>query len=106
MTGPAAGVHVAGVVSFFAGVAIVVVSALASLRVHRPQDRVHYLTPTTSLGTPLVGLGLVLQHGWSLTSAQIVLTCVLLMVTGPVLASATVRLVTQQDGSVPKESPE
>lgn len=98
--------HVAGVVCFYAGVAVVVLAALGSLRVRRPEDRLHYLTPTTSLGAPLVGLGLALQNGWSLTSAQIVLTCLLLMITGPVLAAATVRLAAQREGSVSQESPE
>lgn len=99
-------VHIAGLVCFYAGVAVVVLAVLASLRVRRPEDRVHYLTPTTSLGTPLVGLGLVLQSGWSLASAQIILTCALLMITGPVLAAATVRVAAQREGSVAQESPE
>jgi multisubunit Na+/H+ antiporter MnhG subunit len=98
--------HLVGVVCFGVGVAVVVLAALGSLRVRRPEDRLHFLTPTTSLGTPLVGLGLVLENGWSLTSAQIVLTCVLLMITGPVLASATLRLAAQWEGSVSRESPE
>lgn len=99
-------VHVAGVVCVYAGVAVVVLSALASLRVRRPEARAHFLTPTTSLGTPLVGVGLVLHDGWSLTSAQIALTCALLMVAGPVLASATVRVASQREGSVSRESPQ
>jgi multicomponent Na+:H+ antiporter subunit G len=98
--------HVVGVVCFGVGVGVVVLAALAALRVRRPEDRMHFLTPTTSVGTPLVGLGLVLQNGWSLTSAQIVLTCVLLMITGPVLASATVRVAGQREGAVTRESPE
>lgn len=99
-------VHAAGLVCFCAGVAVVVLAVLASLRAHSPQDRVHYLTPTTSLGTPLVGIGLVLRSGWGLASAQIILTCVLLMITGPVLAAATVRVTAQRQGSIERESPE
>lgn len=98
--------QLAGVVCFYAGVAVVVLTAVASLRARRPEDRLHFLTPSTSLGTPLVGLGLILQNGWCLTSAQIALICVLLMITGPVLASATVRLAAQREGSVSRESPE
>jgi multicomponent Na+:H+ antiporter subunit G len=98
--------HVAAVACFGAGVAVVVLTSVAALRVRRPEDRLHFLTPTTSLGAPLVGVGLVLQNGWSLTSAQIVLTCGLLMLTGPVLASAALRVVAQREGSVPRESPE
>lgn len=99
-------VHTVGVVFFQLGVAVVVLAALASLRVRRPEARVHFVTPTTSLGAPLVGLGLVLQNGWSLTSVQIALTCVLLTLTGPVLASATVRVAAQREGAVSREAPQ
>ena len=98
--------HTAAVACFGAGVAVVVLSALAALRVRRPQDRLHFLTPTTALGTPLVGLGLVLENGWSLTSAQIVLICLLVMITGPVLSSSAMRVILQRDGAIPRESPE
>lgn len=98
--------HTFGVVCFYAGVLVVVLASLAALRVHRPQDRLHFLTPTTSVGTPLVGVGLVLQNGWSLTSAQIALTCILLMVAGPALAAATARVASQLDGTISSESPE
>lgn len=99
-------VHVLAAVIFAVGVAVVTLSVVGSLRVRRPGDRLHFLTPTTSVGTPLVGLGLVLQNGWGLTSAQIVLVCVLLAVSGPVLASATARVAALREGSVPQESPE
>jgi multicomponent Na+:H+ antiporter subunit G len=98
--------HAVGVAFFAVGVAVVVLTALASLRLRRPEDRLHFLTPATSLGAPLVGLGLALQNGWSLTTAQILLTCALIMVTGPVLASAAIRVAAQREGSVSRESPE
>jgi multisubunit Na+/H+ antiporter MnhG subunit len=98
--------YVAGVACFGLGVAVVVVTALAALRVHRPQDRLHFLTPLTSLGAPLVGLGLALEDGWTLTTAQIVLTTVLIMITGPVLSSAAVRVALQREGTVSRGSPE
>jgi multicomponent Na+:H+ antiporter subunit G len=98
--------HVVAVACFAVGVAVVILTAVASLRVRRPEDRLHFLTPTTSLGTPLVGLGLVLENGWGLTSVQIVLTCVLVMITGPVLTSAALRVSAQREGSLRRESPE
>jgi multicomponent Na+:H+ antiporter subunit G len=98
--------HGLAVVSFGAGVVVVTLSVVAALRFRHAGDRLHLLTPTTSLGTPLVGLGLVLQNGWSLTSAQIAITCILLAATGPVLASATARVAALRDGSIPQESPE
>jgi multicomponent Na+:H+ antiporter subunit G len=98
--------HAVAVVCFLAGIAVVVLTALGSLRVRRPEDRLHYLTPASALGTPLVGVGLVVQNGWSLTSAQIAVTCVLVMLTGPVLTSAALRVAGQREGTVPQESPE
>jgi multicomponent Na+:H+ antiporter subunit G len=100
------GLHVAAVACFGVGVALVVLTALASLRVRRPEDRLHFLTPATSVGTPLVCLGLAIENGWSLTSAQIVLVGVLVMITGPILASAAVRIAHQRQGRIPQESPE
>ena len=99
-------VHAAAVGCFGVGVVVVLVSAVAMLRAGRPEDRLHFLTPTTSLGTPLVGLGLALEYGWSLPTAQVVLTCAVVTVTGPVLASAVLRVSAQREGSVPRESPE
>jgi multicomponent Na+:H+ antiporter subunit G len=99
-------VHLLAAVLFGAGVVVVTLSVIGSLRVRRPGDRLHFLTPTTSVGTPLVGLGLVLQNGWGLTSAQIVLVCVLMAVTGPVLTSATARVAALREGAIPRESPE
>jgi multicomponent Na+:H+ antiporter subunit G len=99
-------IHVAAVCFFGLGVAVVVLTAIASLRVGRPEDRLHFLTPTTSLGTPLIGLGLVFANGWSLTSAQIVLTCALLAITGPVIASAAARVAAMREGEISQRSPE
>lgn len=98
--------HVAAVTLFGLGVAVVVLTALGSLRVHRPEDRLHFLTPATALGTPLIGLGLSIVNGWSLVTAQIVLTCLLIMITGPVLSSAAARVAAMREGSVTPESPE
>lgn len=98
--------HAAAVALFGLGVAVVVLTALGSLRVRRPEDRLHFVTPATALGTPLIGLGLALANGWSLTTAQIVLTCLLIMITGPVLSSAAARVAAMREGSVTRESPE
>jgi multicomponent Na+:H+ antiporter subunit G len=98
--------HAAAVACFGLGVVVVVVTALASLCVRSAKDRLHFLTPTTALGAPLVGLGLVLENGWSLTSAQIAVTCFLMMLTGPVLASAALRVAAMREGSVSEETPE
>lgn len=98
--------HAVAVTCFGAGVAVVVLSGLGALRVRRVEDRLHYLSPATALGAPLVGLGLVIANGWGLTSANIALVCVLMAVTGPVLTSAALRVASERAGTVSSESPE
>lgn len=98
--------HAVAVTCFGAGVTVVVLTGLAALRVRRVEDRLHYLTPATSLGAPLVGLGLVIANGWGLTSAQIAVTCTVMVVTGPALTSAVLRVAGQRAGTVSGESPE
>ena len=98
--------HTVAVACFGAGVAIVVLTGLGALRVRRVEDRLHYVTPATALGTPLVGLGLVIANGWGLTSASIVLACGLTVASGPVLTSAALRVAGQRAGTVSRGSPE
>jgi multicomponent Na+:H+ antiporter subunit G len=98
--------HAAAEACFGVGVAVVVLTALGSLRVRSAQDRLHFLTPATALGNPLVGVGLGIENGWSLTTAQIALTCLLIAVTGPVLSSAALKVASQREGTVSRESPE
>ncbi|VVJ25186.1 Uncharacterised protein [Amycolatopsis camponoti] len=96
---------VAAQVLVFAGVAVVVLSALAMLRARTLLTRLHLLAPVTTLGGPLVGLGLALANGWTLGSGAILLTVVLLAVTGPVLQSAAGRVEAQRQGAIDEDLP-
>lgn len=89
----------------FAGVAVVVVSALAMLRARTLLTRLHLLAPVTTLGAPLVGLGLALGNGFTLVSGAILLTVVLLAVTGPVLQSAAGRVEARRRGAIDEDLP-
>jgi multicomponent Na+:H+ antiporter subunit G len=89
-----------------AGVLVASASALGALAVRDVLDRLHFLTPVTSLAGPLVGAALAVENGWGATTAQILLTVVLLAVAGPVLESATGRTLAQNRGLVPAEEPE
>ena len=92
--------------AFLTGIALVVTSALAALRLRDAADRLHLLAPMTTLGVPLTGVGLILHRGWSLPGAEICLTCLLLALTGPVMAAAAARVAGVREGSIPKEEPE
>jgi multicomponent Na+:H+ antiporter subunit G len=89
----------------FAGTAVVVVAAVTMLRAHTLLDRLHLLAPVTTLGAPLVGIGLALANGWNLRSGAILLTVALLAVSGPVLQSATGRIQAQRQGVLDEDLP-
>ncbi|MEV6612170.1 monovalent cation/H(+) antiporter subunit G [Kutzneria sp. NPDC051319] len=83
-----------------AGSLVVVVSSVAAVLVRDFYRRLHWLTPVTSIGGPLIGLSLAVANGWSLTTAVVLLTVVLLGITGPVLTAAVGRTAAQRDGIV------
>lgn len=85
------------------GCLLTVASCVAALRARSVSTRLHYLSPVTSLGGPLIGMALALANGWSLTTALVLLIVVLLAVTGPVLGAATGRSAAQRDGVVSTE---
>jgi multicomponent Na+:H+ antiporter subunit G len=90
---------------YVAGLAVVVLAALGSLTLRRLYPRLHFLTPMTSVGAPLIAIALGIQNGWGLTTGQILLIAGLLAGTGPVLADATGRLAAQRDGLIQEEPP-
>lgn len=90
--------QVVAAVATGAGVLVVVASAVRALTTRDVVVRLHLVTPVTSVGGPLLGLGLAVANGWTLTSAQILFTVFLLALTGPVLTSATGRLVERAGG--------
>jgi multisubunit Na+/H+ antiporter MnhG subunit len=83
-----------------AGTLVVVVSAVAAALVKDFYRRLHFLTPVTSIGGPLIGLALAVENGWGLTTAIVLLTVALLGFTAPVLAAAVGRVGAQRDGIV------
>jgi multisubunit Na+/H+ antiporter MnhG subunit len=83
-----------------AGTLVVVVSAVAAALVKDFYRRLHFLTPVTSIGGPLIGLALAVENGWGLTTAIVLLTVALLGFTAPVLTAAVGRVGAQRDGIV------
>lgn len=89
-----------------AGLLVVVAAAVGAVATLRGYDRLHLVSPVTSLGAPLVGLALVIHNGWSLASGEILVTVALMVATGPAIAAATGRVTGQREGFVSRESPE
>ncbi|MFE0020913.1 cation:proton antiporter [Amycolatopsis sp. NPDC059021] len=89
--------NVFAAVPTFAGAGVVVIAAFGMLRARTTLARLHFLAPVTTMGGPLIGLGLVVEIGWNLTSGMVALTVVLLALTGPVQQTATARLAEDRE---------
>ena len=89
---------VAGVLIWL-GVLVVVLSAAAALVLRPVHPRLHALAPVTSLAGPLIGVGLAIVNGLSLTTATILLIVVLLAITGPALTAAMARLAAEREAA-------
>ncbi|WP_031470547.1 monovalent cation/H(+) antiporter subunit G [Sciscionella sediminilitoris] len=76
-----------------AGVVLVVAGTLGAVFAAANLVRLHYLSAITLIGCPLIGAGLVVTDGFSLTSAMVALTTVTLALTGPVLSTSTGRFL-------------
>lgn len=88
------------------GTAVTVAACLAAAIMPTAFDRAHFITPVTSLGCPLVAVGLCVEQGWGLTAASLLLIAGLLFMAGPPLEAATGRLLGQVEGKIPSSSPE
>ena len=72
-----------------AGVLVCLLSAAGAVKARTVLDRLHFLTPVTSVGTPLIAVGLAVHAGWHLATALLLLCAAVMLPAGPVLASAT-----------------
>ena len=89
------------------GVAVAIASAVGALVVGTDgYNRLHFVTPITSVAGPLVAVGLCIQSGWGITAGTIILIVGLLFVGAPVTSAATGRMMAQADGTVDSEAPE
>src|SRR3954447_21042033 len=98
--------HGLAVALLFSGVLVVTASSIGALLAPDTQPRLHFVAPVASLGAPLIGAGLGVDSGLTLTTASIVLVVLLMSVTNPVLTSAVGRLAAQEHGDVPADEPQ
>jgi multisubunit Na+/H+ antiporter MnhG subunit len=98
--------HVASVALVVAGTVVIVASSIGALAARNLYHRLHFTTPITSLGGPLLAVGLSVGDGAGLTTASVLLPTFLLFVTGPVLNSAIGRLAAQSEGRIDTRPPE
>lgn len=98
--------HVVMLACYIAGLTVVVLAPLSALTFRRFFSRLHFITPITSVGAPLIVAALGIQNGWGLTTGLEILIVGTLAVTGPVLEAATGRLAAQREGLIGRGSPQ
>jgi multicomponent Na+:H+ antiporter subunit G len=99
--------HVVALVLVSLGCTAIVLAAVgAAVMPGGVFNRLHFLTPVTSAGLPLVVAGLCVESGQPFTIAELVFIAVVLAVAGPVLESATGRAAAAEQGLAAEEQPE
>lgn len=88
------------------GAVVAIVASVGALLAREPLDRLHFVTPVTSLATPIVALGLALREGVTLAAALIGVTALVVALTGPVLSAAVGRVLARDDQLVTTEEPQ
>lgn len=98
--------HALALALLWAGVGIAVLAAVRAVLARTPYNRLHYLTPVTTMANPLIALALAIDTGWHMASIEILVISALLAASGPVLGAATMRVAAQRDGLITSESPQ
>ncbi|OBK43825.1 monovalent cation/H(+) antiporter subunit G [Mycobacterium sp. 1081908.1] len=89
----------------FAGIAVVSLSAVVAVALPGVFNRLHLLTVTTSLGAPIIGVGLMILRGWTEASAMIAAITALIVLSAPVISVATARLAAQLGNLLDEDAP-
>ena len=87
------------------GSTVIAVSMLAALMSSTVYDRLHFLTVVTTAATPLIGLGIAIDDGWSAADGVVVAIVVIVAVTGPVVGAATARTTAEREHLINEEEP-
>jgi len=78
-------------------VAVVLASAAGVLLMRDAYQKVHYVTPISVVAPVLVGLAILAQSGWTISSGQSWLVVAVMVIASPFLAHATVRAIWIRD---------
>lgn len=84
-------------VLFGLGTATVLLSCIAVLRLPGLPAQLHGLAPAGTLGAPLLCLGVAVDEGIGRSAGKALLVAFILLVTGPVAATATARSALSSD---------
>jgi len=85
-------------------VAVVLASAAGVLLMRDAYQKVHYVTPISVVAPVLVGLAILVQSGWTISSGQAWLVVALMLISAPFLAHATIRAIwIREDGGAGRD---
>lgn len=99
--------HAFGLALVAAGCGVIVLAAIgAAVMPGDVFNRLHFVAPVTSVGSPLVAIGLCVDNGQGFTIAEVLFIATLLFVSGPVLESATGRVAAQNRDLISEGQPE
>jgi multisubunit Na+/H+ antiporter MnhG subunit len=85
--------HIAELVLLSLGAALVVLCALGLVLVGEPFVRLHFIAPAATIAAPLVCVAVMLDQGHTRTTAKVAFIAVVLVVTQPVVTTATGRAI-------------
>lgn len=88
-----------------AGSLVMASACVGALLARNTYHRLHFTAPLSSLGGPLVAVGLAIRSGADLETASILVPMLILFFTGPVINGAIARMAAQREGRVPNRSP-
>ncbi|HSP36874.1 MAG TPA: monovalent cation/H(+) antiporter subunit G [Frankiaceae bacterium] len=84
------------------GTVTVLISCVAVLRLPGLPAQLHGLAPAGTLGAPLVCLGIAVDEGIGRSAGKVLITALILLVTGPVAATVTSRTALNSDDPPPE----
>jgi multicomponent Na+:H+ antiporter subunit G len=90
-------IYAASIASLTAGLVFVLAGAIGVLRLPDFYTRMHAAGVTDTLGAELIIFGLMLQSGWTITTAKLALIALLLFLTSPTATHAVANAAHKAD---------
>jgi multicomponent Na+:H+ antiporter subunit G len=99
--------HAIGLALVGLGCAVIVLACVGAVTVRGDVFvRLHFVTPVTSIGVPLIAVGLSVESGQPYVIAELLMIALILFVAGPIAETATARVAAQQRGIDQQRQPE
>ncbi|MFD8810892.1 cation:proton antiporter [Streptomyces sp. NPDC059627] len=98
--------HVCALVLLVTGTEVLLLSAVGLVALPGPFQRLHALTPASTVGTPLVALAMAVETGPGRAAGKLLITAVIVALGGAVTAMAIGRATAQHARLLREDSPE